>query len=50
MLSKTVLNNCQKYKSFVFGKVKFITHNGCKAIRIEIHHRKNSKAICSRCH
>jgi len=50
MLVKTVLNNCQKYKSFVFGKVKFITHNGSKTIEIEIHPRKNSKGICSGCH
>ncbi len=50
MLVKTVLNNCQKYKSFIFGKVRFLTHNGCEAIEIEIHPRKNSKAICSRCH
>ena len=50
MLVKTILNNCQKYKSFVFGKVKFITHNDSEAIEIEIHPRKNSKPLCSQCH
>lgn len=50
MLLKTILNNCQKFKSFVYGDAHFAMHEGKKAILIEILPRKNSKAVCSGCH
>lgn len=51
MLVKTILNRCYKFKSFVYGSVKFI-EKGEKipAIEVEIFPRKNSKMICSCCH
>ena len=49
MLIKTLLNNCQRFKSFVYGKVEFIRYKLKKIIRVEILPRKNSKAICSVC-
>ena len=50
MLLKTILNNCQKFKSFVYGESRFAMHEGKKAIEVEVKPRKNSKAICSGCH
>ena len=50
MLLKTILNKCHKFKSFVFGAVRFIEHKGSDAIEIEILPRKNARAICSSCH
>lgn len=50
MLIKTILNRCSKYKSFIYGDVKFIDDDSLQSIEIEIHPRKNSKPICSACH
>ncbi len=47
MRLKTILNKSCKFKSFVFGKVKF-SDNGERII-ITIKPRKNSHPICSRC-
>ena len=49
MLIKTLLNNCQKYKSFIFTNVCFFKYQLKQIIRITIIPRKNSKAICSIC-
>ena len=49
MLLKTILNNCQKFKSFVYEDAGFVIHEGKKAIAVEIKPRKNSKIICSKC-
>ena len=50
MLLKTILNNCQKFKSFIYGEARFAIHEGNKAILVEVKPRKNSKSICSGCH
>jgi len=50
MLLKTILNRCHKFKSFVFGKIRFFEHEGADAIEVEIFPRQNSKAVCSCCH
>ena len=50
MLLKTILNKCQKFKSFVYGRSYFAEHEGKQAIYIEVQARKNSQGICSRCH
>ena len=49
MLVKTILNQCSKYKSFVYGDVKFTNVSESKIIEVDIQLRKNSKAICSGC-
>lgn len=49
MLVKTILNKCHKFKSFVYGNVKFVTDSGEEQIEIEVKPRQNSKAICSVC-
>ena len=50
MLIKTILNNCQKFKSFVYGNTCFAIYEGEKVIEVEVKPRKNSKGICSGCH
>lgn len=45
MLIKTLLNKCHPVKGFVYGKVSLQGETIC----VEIHERKNSKAICSCC-
>jgi len=49
MQIKTILNNCHKFKSFVYGRAYFAEHAGKQAIHVEIEARKNSQGICSRC-
>ena len=49
MRLQTILNSCQKFKSFVYEKVNFIVHNGEKRILVTLVPRKNSRGICSGC-
>jgi len=46
---KTILNNCYKFKNFVYRSAYFAEHEGKQAIHIEITPRKNSRGICSGC-
>lgn len=49
MLIKTILNSCEKHKSFVYGDVKIVDNFERKIIEVKMHPRKNSKAVCSGC-
>lgn len=49
MLIKTLLNNVQKFKHFVYETIAFKTIDNQKVIVIEVIPRKNSKAVCSGC-
>ena len=49
MQLKTILNQCQKFKSFVYHQVRFVDWNGEKHIEVDVLARRNSKAICSCC-
>lgn len=49
MQLKTILNQCQKFKSFVYDQVRFVDWNGEKHIEVDMLPRRNSKAICSCC-
>jgi len=49
MLVKTILNRLYKFKSFVYGRVKFIEGVARPTIEVEIKARKGSKAKCSGC-
>ncbi len=50
MLIKTMLNQCYKFKSFVYGNIYFNSGGEEPAIEVEIIPRKNSSPICSECH
>lgn len=47
MLIKTLLNQRYKFKSFVYGAIKFL--EGGSELEVEIKPRKNSKPECRRC-
>ena len=49
MQLKTILNQCYKFKSFVYDQVRFVNGNGKEHIEIDVLPRRNSKAICSGC-
>ena len=49
MLLKTILNRVEPFKSFVYGKARWVKDAGRKAIEVEVHTRKNGQAICSGC-
>ena len=50
MRIETILNSCQKFKSFVYKNSSWGIHDGEKCLDIHLESRKNSKAICSCCH
>ena len=49
MRIETMLNKCQKFKSFIYKNVRLGWHDGNECIEAEIIPRKNSRAICSGC-
>jgi len=49
MQLKTILNRVQKFKSFVYGNVKWVESDGASALLIEIIARAHSSPICSGC-
>ena len=50
MLVKTILNRCQKFKRFVYGKVRFVTRDGRDCLAVDVEARHGSAAVCSCCH
>ena len=49
MLVKTLLNRIEKYKCFVYDKIRFAEVEGSLVIEVDIRPRENSHARCSRC-
>ena len=49
MLLQTILNRVEPFKSFTYGKVRLVEDAEQKTIEVEVHARKNSRAICSGC-
>lgn len=49
MQIKTILNRVQKFKSFVYGQVRFLTNTDQPTLEVDIHERQNSWALCSVC-
>lgn len=49
MQIKTILNRLQKFKSFVYGAVRWTGSQEEPALEIEVHARLNSKPLCSVC-
>jgi len=46
---QTILNSCQKFKSFVYHEIKLDVINDEKRILVTLVPRKNSRGICSGC-
>ncbi len=49
MQLKTILNQCYKFKSFVYGQVHFVDRQGHTHIEVQVRPRRNSRATCSSC-
>jgi transposase len=49
MQLKTILNRVEYFKSFVYGKVRWVDDAARPAIEVEIRPRKNGRPICSGC-
>ena len=49
MQVKTILNRVQKFKSFVYGTVRFVDTADEPRIEVEVRPRANSRAVCSGC-
>ena len=49
MQLKTILNRIQKFKSFVYGKVRWVEQAEEPTLEAEIIARKNSHPLCSIC-
>jgi len=49
MLIKTILNNIEKFKSFVYGKIHWELRKGERVVVVKIFARKNSKGKCQEC-
>nr|VFK44611.1 MAG: Transposase [Candidatus Kentron sp. SD] len=49
MRIKTILNRVQKFKSFVYGEVRWAEDEREAAIDVELRPRKNSRPLCPEC-
>jgi transposase len=49
MQLKTILNQVESYKSFVYGKARWVQNAPRKTIEVRIEARKNGRPICSGC-
>jgi len=49
MQLNTILNRVEPFKSFVYGKAKWVEGTRRPTLEVEIHSRKNGRAICSGC-
>ena len=49
MLLTTILNQCYRFKGFVYGQARFVRHPGQQAIEVQVRPRKGSRAQCSGC-
>jgi transposase len=49
MQVKTILNRLQKFKSFVYGAVRWLEGKGEPALEVEVLARANSRPLCSAC-
>ena len=49
MQLKTILNRVEPFKSFVYGKVQWVEGTARPTLEVEVHARKNGRAICSGC-
>jgi len=49
MQLKTILNRVEPFKSFVYGKAKWVEGTEQLTMEVEVHARKNGRPICSGC-
>jgi transposase len=49
MQVKTILNRVQRFKSFVYGAVRWVEGGSSPALEVDLHPRTNSRPVCSGC-
>jgi len=49
MQLKTILNRVEPFKSFVYGKARWVEGSCRPTLEVEVHARKNGRAICAGC-
>jgi transposase len=49
MQLKTILNRVEPFKSFVYGKARWVEGKTRPALEVRLHARKNGRAVCSGC-
>lgn len=49
MQLQTILNRIQKFKSFVYSRIRWIEIRGEPALEVEVQPRANGRALCSGC-
>jgi len=49
MQLKTILNRVEPFKSFVYGKIRWVEGTSRLTIEVEVHARKNGRPICADC-
>jgi transposase len=49
MQLKTILNRVEPFKSFVYGKARWVEGSYRPTLEVEVQARKNGRAICSGC-
>ncbi len=49
MQVKTILNRVQKFKSFVYGAVRWLEDSLTPTLEVELHPREGSRPVCSGC-
>jgi len=49
MLLTTILNQCYRFKGFVYAQARFVRHLGQPSIEVLVRPRKGSRARCSGC-
>jgi transposase len=49
MQLKTILNRIQRFKSFVYGCVRWVEDATDPTVEVELHSRRNSRPVCCEC-
>ncbi len=49
MLLTTILNQCYRFKGFVYGQARWVAHLGRRAIEVPVRPRKGTRPVCARC-
>ena len=49
MLLTTILNQCYRFKGFVYGQARLVRHRGRQSIEVGVRPRTGSRARCSGC-
>ena len=49
MQLKTILNRVEPFKSFVYGKIRWVEKTERPTIEVEVHARRNGRPICADC-